>query len=103
LNIHAYKDEWRAAVKRWVRSGIFRKILFSILVVSLVLAVLGGFALRSGSEAGSTAIARSQVALDAKAAEALELRAVETANAVARFLEEREADLQALALPTSHC
>jgi hypothetical protein len=86
-------------MKWWGRSGIFRKILFSILVVSLVpLVVLGGLALRSGSEAGSTAIARSQATLDAKAAEALELRAVETANAVARFLEERETDLQTLAL-----
>ena len=83
----------------WFRSRIFRKILFAIVIVSLVpLVVLGGLALRSGNEAGSTAIARSRTALDAKAAEALELRAVETANAVARFLEGREADLRTLAL-----
>jgi HAMP domain-containing protein len=86
-------------MKLWFRSGIFRKILFAILIVSLVpLVVLGGLALRSGNEAGSTAIARSRTALDAKAAEALELRAVETANFVAHFLEGREADLRTLAL-----
>jgi HAMP domain-containing protein len=85
-------------MKPWFRSGIFRKILFSILAVSLLpLVVLGGLALHSANEAGTTAIARSRAALDDKATEALELRAVETANAVARFLEEREADLRTLA------
>ncbi len=81
------------------RSGIFRRTFFSILTVSLVpLIILGGLALHSANDAGATAIARSRAALDDKAAEALELRVVETANAVAHFLEEREADLRTLAL-----
>ena len=83
----------------WFRLGIFGKILFSILVASLVpLVILGGLALHSANEAGLTAIARSKAALDTKTAEALELRAVETANAVAHFLDEREADLRTLVL-----
>jgi GAF domain-containing protein/HAMP domain-containing protein len=86
-------------VNQWIRSGIFRRIVFSILAVSLIpLLVLGGLALRSGSEAGAAAIDQSRAALDAKSTEALELRAVETANAIANFLEERESDLRSLAL-----
>ena len=83
----------------WSRLGIFSKILFSILVASLVpLVILGGLALHSANDAGLTAIARSRTALDAKTAEALELRAVEIADAVAHFLEARETDVRTLAL-----
>ncbi len=82
-------------MRQWFRSGIFRKILLSILAVCLVpLAVLGGLALRGTDRAGDAAIARSRQALDAKSAEALELRAVETAQAIADFMREREADLR---------
>jgi len=83
----------------WLRSGIFRKTLFFILMVALVpLSVLGGLTIRSTGEAGAEATARSREALDARSAEALELRANETARAVAGFLYEREADLRTVAL-----
>ncbi len=83
----------------WFRSGIFRKILLSILIVCLVPVVtLGGLTLYNTSRATDTAIARSRETLDAKTAEALELRAVETANAIASFLQEREMDLRSVAL-----
>lgn len=82
----------------WFRSGIFRKVLLSILAVSLVsLVVLGGLALRTTTESGNTAIVRSREALDTKSAEVIQSRTVETANAIASFLEEREADLRVLA------
>ncbi|MGD1993917.1 MAG: cache domain-containing protein [Anaerolineae bacterium] len=86
-------------MRTWLRSGIFRRLLFSILTVSLMpLIILGAFTLGSVRDAGRVAIARSRAALDEKATQALELRTVETAAAIARFLEEREADLRALAL-----
>jgi HAMP domain-containing protein len=86
-------------VRTWLRSGIFRRLLLSILAVSLIpLITLGAFTLGSVRDAGRVAIARSRAALDAKATQALELRTVETAAAIARFLEEREADLRTLAL-----
>jgi hypothetical protein len=85
-------------MRGWYRSGIFRRTLFSILAVSIVpLFILGSLALRIGNEAGDSAIADSRTALDAKAAEALEVRAVETANQIALFLQEREADVRTLA------
>lgn len=85
-------------IRQWIHSGIFRKIILAILVVSLIpQTILGLLALRSISDAGATSIARSREALDAKSAGALELRAVEAADAIARFLEEREADLRTLA------
>ena len=85
-------------MNNWFRSGIFRRILFSILVVSLVpLIILGGLTLLNTNEAGIAAIDRSREALDAKSAEALELRAVETAQAIAHFLTEREADVRVAA------
>jgi signal transduction histidine kinase len=62
------------------------------------LGVLGGLGLRTLGEAGDLAIARSRAALDTKAADALELRTVETARAIADFLQEREADLETVAL-----
>lgn len=84
---------------QWFRSGIFRRILLSLLAVSLVpLLVIGGLALRSGDEAGAESIDLSRKALNAKSAEMLELRAVETANAIARFLQDCESDLRSLAL-----
>lgn len=85
-------------MRQWLNSGIFQKIILSILVVSLVpQVVLGLLALRSISDAGTTSITRSREALDAKSTEALELRTLETARAIARFLGEREADLRTLA------
>ncbi len=86
-------------MRKWLRSGIFRKILLSILVVGLVpVAILGILTLHSTNRAGTTAITTSRETLDVKAAEALELRAVETAQAIADFLQEREIDLRAAAL-----
>ena len=86
-------------MRPWLRSGIFRRLLLSILAVSLIpLIILGAFTLGSVRDAGRVAIARSRAALDEKATQALELRTVETAAAIARFLEEREADLRTLAL-----
>lgn len=86
-------------MKQWFRSGVFRRILLAIVIVSLVpLLGIGGLALLTGNQAGEDSIAVSRQALDAKSAEALELRAVETASTIARFLEAREADLRTLAL-----
>ncbi len=86
-------------MSRWFHSGIFRKVLLSILLVSLLpLVILGGLTLRSTGEAGDMAIIHSREALDAKAAESLELRTLETANAIADFLRGRETDLRAAAL-----
>ena len=83
----------------WFRSGIFRGIVLAILGVSLLpLVVIGGVAMRSGSEAGAESITLSREALDAKSTEMLELRSVETANSIARFLQGCEADLRTLAL-----
>jgi len=79
-------------MNNWFRSGIFRRILLSILAVSLVpLIILGLLTLFSTNEAGIAAIDRSREALDAKSAGALKLRAMETAQAIANFLNEREA------------
>ena len=84
---------------QWLRSGIFRKTLFFIIVVALVpLVVLGVLTIRSTNEAGEEAAARSREALDAKSAEALELVAREMAKAIADMLTEREADLRTVAL-----
>src|SRR5512139_2882637 len=86
-------------MKQCFRSGIFRRILLSLLAVSLApLLVIGGLALRSGDEAGTESIDLSRKALDAKSTEMLELRSVETANAIARFLQDRESDLKSLVL-----
>lgn len=83
----------------WFRAGIFRRILLYILAVSLVpLLLLGTLTLYSTNQAGYTAIDRSREALDTKSAEALELRAAETAQAIADFLRERETDVRAMAL-----
>ncbi len=80
-------------------SANFHRPLLAILAVALVplglQALLGlTFIRRTGSLAGQA----SQDALDARSTEALELRAVETAAAIAAFLSEREADLRTLAL-----
>ncbi len=84
-------------MRRILGSGIFRRIVLSILLVSVVpLILLGALALLIGNEAGAVSIARSREALDERCAESLELRTIETANAVARFLEGREVDLLAL-------
>ncbi len=86
-------------MKQWLRSGLYHRTLLSILVISLVpLALLGWLALRNASQVGDMAIQRSRVALDDKSANALELRAIETAQAIAAFMQEREADLRTVAL-----
>lgn len=84
---------------KYFRSAIFRKVLLVLLVTALFPAVLlGWMAVRSGLQAGDTSTALSRAALIEKSQEALELRAVETAAAIAAFLGERQADLRTLAL-----
>ena len=84
---------------KYFRSAIFRKVLLVLLITALFPAViLGWMAVSSGLQAGDTSTALSREALVEKSQEALELRAVETASAIADFLGEREADLHALAL-----
>jgi hypothetical protein len=86
---------------KYFRSAIFRKVLFVLLFTAMLPALLlGWMAVRSGLQAGETSTALSRDALIAKSQEALELRAVETADAIADFLLERESDLRALALLT---
>jgi hypothetical protein len=80
-------------------SGLFHRTFLAILAVSLIpLFILGAIALYSIAEAGATASGQSRRALDAKSARALELRAAETAQAIAGFLRDREADLRTAAL-----
>jgi HAMP domain-containing protein len=88
---------------RWVQSTIFRRILFAIFAVSLIpLVIFGLLAWRSGSAAGTASVISGREVLFTQAADSLELRASETASALARFLQERENDLRTLALlPTS--
>jgi hypothetical protein len=84
---------------KYFRSAIFRKVLLVLLITALFPAMLlGWMAVRSGLQAGATSTALSRTALIEKSQEALELRAVETAASIAEFLNEREADLHALAL-----
>jgi hypothetical protein len=74
------------------RSGICRRILLSILTVSLVpLIIPGRLTMFSTGEAGIAAIDRSREALDVKSAEALKPQAMKTAQAIADFLNERAA------------
>ncbi|MFH0802677.1 MAG: PAS domain S-box protein [bacterium] len=82
---------------KWMTSGIYRRLVLSILLVCLVpLVLLGALTLQGILSTGKVAIDRSQKALDAKSAEALELRTLEGAKAIADFLEERENDLELL-------
>lgn len=84
---------------KYFSSAIFRKVLLVMLFMALFPALLlGWMAVRSGLQAGETSTALSRAALIEKSQEALELRAVETAAAIADFLSEREGDLRALAL-----
>lgn len=83
----------------WLRSSIFRRTVIAILAVALLpLLILGGLALRSGDEAGDEASQLCRTSLDTKAAESLEIRAQETAHAIALFLADRENDLRSLVL-----
>ncbi len=83
---------------RWIRSGIFRKVLLSVLVVSLLpLLILGVLTLNNAREAENLAVRYSRDFLDNQTAEHLEWRALETANRVADFLRERETDLRVVA------
>jgi PAS domain S-box-containing protein len=79
-------------------SADFRRPLLAILAVALLplglQALLGLHFIR---QTGGLAGRASQDALNERSTEALELRAIETANAIAAFLAERETDLRALA------
>jgi HAMP domain-containing protein len=88
-----------AEMLKYFRSATFRKVLLVLLFSAMLPALLlGWMAVRSGLQAGDTSTALSRAALIEKSQEALELRAVETADAIAEFLSQREADLRALAL-----
>ncbi|HKJ27153.1 MAG TPA: cache domain-containing protein, partial [Anaerolineales bacterium] len=86
-------------MKKLFQSEIFLKIFFAMLALAVVPAlVLGWLAIEAGSQAGDLSTSLSRTALDAKSQEALKLQAVMTADSIAAFLEEREADLADLAL-----
>jgi hypothetical protein len=88
-------------MKKYLQSEIFRKMFFALLTMALAPALaLGWLAVQTGMQAGDLSTSLSRSALDAKSQEMLELRAVETAQAIASFLEERETDLETLALLT---
>lgn len=86
-------------MKNLLKSEIFLKIIFAMLTLAIVPAlVLGYLAIEAGRQAGEVSTSLSQDALNAKAKETLELRAVMTADQIADFLRERENDLATLAL-----
>ena len=107
-------------VTLYLDTGILPKLLVSFLLLSAIpLLILGYCAnenlratgnlavaraekmgeanLRSAEEIGKTAIKDSVLSLDNKSIEAIELKTVDVAGAVARFLYERDKDIRMLA------
>jgi hypothetical protein len=83
---------------RWLRSGLLLRILGALLVVSVVpIYLILQFSQRVFEGTRTEVVSRSQVALDDKAVQGLQARAVTLAEAVASFLTEREADARFLA------
>jgi len=85
-------------IKNWLTSGLLRKILAALLIVSLgPFIALAYFTLESYQQTRDDVVGQSRQALDSKAFEDLEARTVLLAEAVATFLRERESDLDTIA------
>lgn len=83
---------------RWLRSGLLLRITVALLVVSVVpIYIIQLFSQRSYEATRSEVVSQSQAALDEKAIQGLQARAIMLANSAADFLEEREQDVRFLA------
>lgn len=82
-----------------VRFGLIWRFLVAALVIGLVpLGLISWFAVNGYQAAGDQATELTRATLDEKSLDSLQLRTVETANAIARFLEERVQDTRTAAL-----
>ncbi len=84
---------------RGIRFGLLWRFLLAALLIGLVpLALISWFAINGYQAAGDQATEVTRTTLDEKSLDSLQLRTVETANAIARFLEERVQDTRTAAL-----
>ena len=82
---------------RWLRSGLLLRITVALLLVSVVpIYIIQLFSQQSYEETRSEVVAQSESALDEKAIQGLQARAIAIAHNVAGFLEEREQDVRFL-------
>lgn len=82
-----------------VRFGLIWRFLVAALLIGLVpLALISLFAVNGYQAAGDQATEVTRATLDQKSLDALQLRTVETANAISRFLEERVQDARTATL-----
>jgi hypothetical protein len=86
---------------RWLTSGLLLRILTALLLVSVVpISVIINFTQGSYEATKNEVVTKSQEALDTKAIQGLEARAILVANSVAEFLYTREDALRFLASQT---
>ena len=86
---------------RWLTSGLLLRILAALLIVSVVpIYAITTFTQRTYQDTQTEVVTQSQQALDEKAIQGLEARAIVLANSVADFLGKREDDLRFLASQT---
>jgi hypothetical protein len=85
-------------MKRWLTSGLLRRMLAAILIASLIpLALLGRLAIDGYERSKDRAREQSIQDLDAKSFDMLETRTRAVAHDVAAFLGQRESDVRVLA------
>jgi hypothetical protein len=83
---------------RWLTSGLLWRILIALLLVSVVpISVIINFTQGSYEATKKDVVNKSQDALDTKAIQGLEARAILIANSVSEFLNTREDALRFLA------
>lgn len=86
---------------RWLRSGLLLRIMVALLVVSVVpISIIRYFSQQSYVTTQEEVVNQSENALDEKALQGLEGRAITLAENVADFLNEREQDVRFLATQT---
>ncbi|HEX2995170.1 MAG TPA: HAMP domain-containing protein [Anaerolineales bacterium] len=86
---------------RWLRSGLLLRILGALLIVSVLpIYLIRQFSQQLYEDTRMDVVSQSQSALDEKAIQGLQSRAVALANAVSNFLAEREGDVRFLSAQT---
>jgi len=86
---------------RWLTSGLLLRILAALFIVSAIpISVIIFFTQQSYRDTQSEVVSQSQEALDSKAIQGLEARAILVSNSVAEFLNTREDALRFLASQT---